>query len=227
LRVEFRFEAKKDRSQRETDQDFGDAVLGRYAALSPLSNSLIKLDASHRSVCGGVQGDGIRRFGGESTALPFVPAKLHGISGRCDVQSGGATELVVRTIESAHATIGVAAYSFTSAPIVKALVAASKHGVDVRGVVNKSNATARYTAATFLTNQGVPVRVDHRYAIMHDKFVVVDGETVETGSFNFTSSAEMRNAENVIVLHDQAAAAQYQREWEHLWLESEELKARY
>jgi phosphatidylserine/phosphatidylglycerophosphate/cardiolipin synthase-like enzyme len=139
----------------------------------------------------------------------------------------GATELVVRTIESAHATVKVAAYSFTSAPIAKALVTASKHGIDVRVVVDKSNATARYTAATFLANQGVPVRVDYRYAIMHDKFTVVDGQTVETGSFNYTSSAEKRNAENVIVLHDASVAHRYGQEWERLWGESEVLGGRY
>jgi phosphatidylserine/phosphatidylglycerophosphate/cardiolipin synthase-like enzyme len=84
--------------------------------------------------------------------------------------------------------------------------------VDVRGVVDKSNATARYTVATFLANQGVPVRVDYRYAILHDKFIVANGATVETGSFNFTASAESKNAENVLVLHDSAVAARYMHE---------------
>jgi phosphatidylserine/phosphatidylglycerophosphate/cardiolipin synthase-like enzyme len=141
--------------------------------------------------------------------------------------NGGAAELVVKTIESAKASIRVAAYSFTSKPISLALLGAHKRGVDVRLVVDKSNATARYTAATFLANQGVPVRVDYRYAIMHDKFVVVDGETVETGSFNFTAAAEQKNAENVIVLHDLRVAKTYEAEWERLWDESEEMKARY
>jgi phosphatidylserine/phosphatidylglycerophosphate/cardiolipin synthase-like enzyme len=57
-------------------------------------------------------------------------------------------------------------------------VAAHKRGVDVKVVVDKSNATARYTMATFLANQGVPVRVDYKYAIFHDKFIVVDGGVV-------------------------------------------------
>jgi hypothetical protein len=65
-------------------------------------------------------------------------------------------------------------------------------GIDVEVVVDKSQATARYTAATYLANQGVPVRVDYRYAIMHDKFIVVDGETVEEGSFNYTSLPKRR-----------------------------------
>jgi phosphatidylserine/phosphatidylglycerophosphate/cardiolipin synthase-like enzyme len=74
----------------------------------------------------------------------------------------GATDLVVRTIESAKTSVRVAAYSFTSAPIAKALVAGSQRGIDVKVVVDKSNVTARYSAATFLANQEVPVRVDYR-----------------------------------------------------------------
>ena len=62
---------------------------------------------------------------------------------------------------------------------------------------------------------------------MHDKFVVVDGETVEEGSFNFTAVAERANAENVLVLHDPAVAQKYGQEWERLWGESEEMGARY
>jgi phosphatidylserine/phosphatidylglycerophosphate/cardiolipin synthase-like enzyme len=140
----------------------------------------------------------------------------------------GATELVVKTIGEAKSSIRVAAYSFTSKPISMALLDARKRGIDVRVVVDKSQATARYTAATFLANQGVPMRVDYRYAIMHDKFIIVDGETVETGSFNFTAGAEHKNAENVIILHgDPAVAAKYAAEWDRLWGESEETKARY
>jgi len=138
----------------------------------------------------------------------------------------GATELVVKTISSARHSVRVATYSFTSKPIAQALLDAHRRDIDVRVVVDKSNATARYTAATFLANQGVPVRVDYRYSIMHDKFIEVDGETLETGSFNFTAAAGGKNAENVI-LHDQAVAARYGQEWDRLWAESEDLKARY
>jgi phosphatidylserine/phosphatidylglycerophosphate/cardiolipin synthase-like enzyme len=141
----------------------------------------------------------------------------------------GATALIVKTIEEAKQSIRVAAYSFTSKPIAEALLDAHKRGIDVEVVVDKSQATARYTAATFLANQGVPVRVDYRYAIMHDKFIVVDGETVEGGSFNYTAAAESRNAENVLVLRDAVIAGQYSKEWDRLWAESEPepMNARY
>jgi phosphatidylserine/phosphatidylglycerophosphate/cardiolipin synthase-like enzyme len=131
-----------------------------------------------------------------------------------------------KTITEARQSVRVAAYSFTSKPIAQALLEARQRGVDVRVVVDKSQATARYTAVTFLANQGIPVRTDYQYAIMHDKFIVVDGQTVELGSFNFTA-AEKNNAENVIVLHDPALAQRYSEEWDRLWTESYEMKPRY
>src|SRR4051794_32305306 len=98
---------------------------------------------------------------------------------------GHAAEAVVRVIDSAHATIHLAAYSFTSRPIAEALVRAKRRGVEVLAVLDKSNETGRYSAATFLSRAGVPTRINYRYAIMHSKFIVVDGVTVETGSFNY------------------------------------------
>jgi len=100
--------------------------------------------------------------------------------------------------------------------------------VDVQSVFDKSNATARYTSATFLANRGMPTRVDYQYAIMHNKFMVIDGVTVETGSFNYTKAAEEKNAENVIILRNEPeVAGQYLKRWEELWDESEEYKAPY
>lgn len=137
----------------------------------------------------------------------------------------GATELVVKAIGEARNSIRVAAYSFTSRPIEDALKAARRRGIDVRMVVDKENANGRKNAAFYVAEAGIPVRVDHRYDIMHDKFIVIDDATVESGSFNFTSAAEHRNAENVIVLRNvPAIASKYAAEWKRLWDESEEFR---
>ena len=127
----------------------------------------------------------------------------------------GATELVVKVIDSARQSIRLAAYSFTSKPIPRALVDAHKRGVDVEVVVDKSQKSARYTSATFLANMGLPVRVDSMHAIMHNKFIVVDGQDVENGSFNYTSAAENRNAENTLVnWNNPKLAAIYTANWQ-------------
>ena len=141
---------------------------------------------------------------------------------------GGATELVVKLIDSARQSIRLAAYSFTSKPIARALVDAHKRGVDVEVVVDKSQRSARYTSATFLANMGIPVRVDSMHAIMHNKFIVVDGQDVENGSFNYTSAAENRNAENALVnWNNPKLAAIYTANWQVHWDHSEPYQARY
>lgn len=121
---------------------------------------------------------------------------------------GGATDALVREINAAQRQILVQAYSFTSAPIAKALVAAHQRGVVVRAILDKSNETAQYTGATFLTNAGVPVLVDAKHAIAHNKIMVIDGTTVVTGSFNFTKAAEEKNAENLLILKENAELVQ-------------------
>ena len=134
-----------------------------------------------------------------------------------------AEALVLEMISSAKHSIHLAAYSFTSKPIAEALRDASRRGVTVMVVLDKSNKTAKYSGATFLKNAGIPVRIDSKYAIMHDKFMVIDGATVETGSFNYTSAAAEKNAENAIVIRGSAGVAEgYDAEWKRLWDESEE-----
>ena len=140
----------------------------------------------------------------------------------------GATELVVKVINSARQSILLAAYSFTSKPIARALVDAHNRGVDVEVVVDKSQKSARYSSATFLANMGIPVRVDSMHAIMHNKFIVVDGQDVENGSFNYTSAAENRNAENALVnWNNPKLAAIYTANWQEHWDHSEPYQSRY
>ena len=73
----------------------------------------------------------------------------------------------------------------------------------------------------YLAACNVDVRTDAHYAIMHDKFIVVDGRHVETGSFNYTYAASARNAENAIVVWNNTAMAQkYQTEFDRLFGEA-------
>ena len=129
---------------------------------------------------------------------------------------GNSLNLVLSGINTAKVSIMVAAYSFTSKPITEALRDAHKRGVDVVCRRRSEGQQRRkYTAVAFLANQGVPVRFNGRYAIFHNKFMVIDGRNVETGSFNYSVAAVNKNAENVLVLRDvPELAARYTEEWE-------------
>ncbi len=127
---------------------------------------------------------------------------------------GGATEAIIRELNKAKSTILVQAYSFTSSPIAKALLNAHKRGVKVEVILDKSQRTQKYSSATFLYNQGIPVKIDAQHAIAHNKIMIIDGETVITGSFNFTKAAEENNAENLLVIHDGKLAERYTKNWQ-------------
>lgn len=128
--------------------------------------------------------------------------------------NGGATEAIVRELEAARQRVRVQAYSFTSTPIAKALGEARKRGVDVQVILDKSQRGERYTSATYLAHQSIPVWIDSEHAIAHDKVMILDGETVITGSFNFTKAAEFRNSENLLILRGvKELAAKYEAHW--------------
>jgi phosphatidylserine/phosphatidylglycerophosphate/cardiolipin synthase-like enzyme len=122
---------------------------------------------------------------------------------------GGCTEAVVRELANARQTVLVQAYSFTSTSIAAALVSASRRGVRVEAVLDKSNKTGKYSAADFLVNARIPTWIDSSHAIAHNKVMVIDNSTVITGSFNFTKAAEESNAENLIILRSADLSAAY------------------
>ena len=119
---------------------------------------------------------------------------------------GGATRAVVDALNAARQSVLVQAYSFTSAPIAKALGEAHKRGVKVEVILDKSNQSKTYSSADFVAHTGIVTLIDGAHAIAHNKVMVIDGETVITGSFNFTTAAEQKNAENLLVIHDTALA---------------------
>ena len=134
-----------------------------------------------------------------------------------------AVKLVERTIRKAEKTVDVAAYYFTSQKIADALIAAHKRGVEVRVLLDKGQGKRHYRAVQSLHEAGIPIRINRKYAIMHNKYIIIDKKTVETGSFNYTDSAEQRNAENVIVIKNNVTLAKrFMKDWDRLWNESEE-----
>ena len=132
----------------------------------------------------------------------------------CFSPKGGCTENIVKQINVAKSEILVQAYSFTSAPIAKALTTAFKRGVKVEAILDKSQRKERYTSATFISNAGIPTLIDDKHAIAHNKIMIIDRETVITGSFNFTIAAEEKNAENLLIIKDKELAKIYIGNWE-------------
>ena len=131
----------------------------------------------------------------------------------CFSPHGGCTHAIVDQIDNAKSEILIQAYSFTSTPIAKALVNAHKRGVHVEIILDKSNKSEKYSAGDFIAHMGVATYIDSRHAIAHNKIIIIDKETVITGSFNFTKAAEEKNAENLLIIKNKKLAEIYIENW--------------
>lgn len=127
---------------------------------------------------------------------------------------GGVQDAVIDAIKKSTSTIRIQAYSFTSAKIANAIVAAKNRGIDVVAILDKSQRTQKYSSADFLSNEGVATYIDDQHAIAHNKVIIIDDNTVITGSYNFTNAAEFANAENLLILHSGQLAKLYANNWE-------------
>lgn len=132
----------------------------------------------------------------------------------CFTPGNDCTMLIVNEINKSKKSIHVQAYSFTSAPIAKALSIAKKRGVDVSVILDKGQfKNNKYSSSKYFINQRVPLWIDYQPAIAHNKIIIVDDSTVITGSFNFTKAAQEKNAENVLIIHDAELANLYLDNW--------------
>ncbi len=129
--------------------------------------------------------------------------------------------LIIRVIDEATRSIHVQAYVFTSRAIANALIAAHRRGVRVEVLADAemNKRGGRNAAMPALLNAGVPVAFETDYAAAHNKVLIVDAGqkscTLVTGSYNFTWSAQNRNAENIVVFRQNCRLVDsYFRNWQ-------------
>jgi phosphatidylserine/phosphatidylglycerophosphate/cardiolipin synthase-like enzyme len=129
---------------------------------------------------------------------------------RCDV-------LLISLINRANRSVYVAVYSFTRDSLATALISAKERGVEVRVVIERERAYEQGSEYPRLKSAGVDVRLDGNPNLMHHKFMVIDGYIVVTGSYNWSSAAEDRNDENIVVILDRDVAQRFVQEFERVW----------
>jgi len=142
----------------------------------------------------------------------------------------GSEALVIRVINASTRSIRLAAYSFTSPTVVRALLNAKKRGVDVQVVVDEkgNKSKASIAALNLLVNAGIPARTIATYAIHHDKYIVSDERHVQTGSFNYSQSAAKKNSENVIVIWNNTdIASSYLKHWRSRFNQGTDFRSTY
>lgn len=126
---------------------------------------------------------------------------------------------LLREIDTARQNIRVQAFLIASRNIARALIAAHERGVAVRVLADREMvARGENSRVPDLHSSGIDVRLETRYTSAHNKILLIDVEgdhpVIITGSYNFTFSAQARNAENLLILRDNPALARaYLANW--------------
>ncbi len=129
------------------------------------------------------------------------------------LQEGNITAGIIAAIDQATSSVDAALYDIGWQPIIDALVAAHGRGVSVRIVTDSENVDAFQS----LINAGIPVTALTSSYLMHDKFFIIDGMTVFTGSWNPTITGTIYNANDLIKISSASVASIYQAEFDQLF----------
>lgn len=120
----------------------------------------------------------------------------------------GAKGAVMAELAQAKRSVEFLAFSFTDDEMADLMASRAAAGVKVSGVFEKSQAASRYSeyhrlkAAAQASGSPIDVRLDTNPALMHHKVMIIDDSTLIMGSFNFSSSAQKDNDENMLVIKD-------------------------
>lgn len=126
---------------------------------------------------------------------------------------------IVRALGEARQGVHVQAFLLTSRSIARALQEAHARGVKVEVLADREMLRkGENSLVPMLAGAGIPVWLETRYASAHNKVLLIDAESpgavVITGSYNFTWSAQARNAENLLLLRgNPSLARRYLENW--------------
>lgn len=132
----------------------------------------------------------------------------------CFSPGGNCARILTLWFDRAQVSIHALIYSFTLGNVRDALIHAKNRGVDVSIVMDKDNIDAPGSAYHALRSAGINIRIDSNRALMHDKFVVIDNHVIITGSYNWTSTANEENNENMIVIDNSTWARAYEEQFQ-------------
>ena len=134
--------------------------------------------------------------------------------------TGGIDQGLAQAIDTVQATLDIAAFEMNNTVITQAILAAKARGVQVRIVTDDEHGLEDDdTTLVEMELAGIPIVDDQRTALMHDKFMILDGQVVWTGSTNYTMNGVYRNNNNMIWLRVPGVVRAYQSEFEEMFVD--------
>lgn len=124
---------------------------------------------------------------------------------------------ICRLMDSARKQIDICVFTITDDRVTRSIRDAHERKVKVRIISDNDKSYDAGSDMELLSRAGIPVRFDNTDFHMHHKFALFDGQSVLTGSYNWTRSASRNNSENLIITTDPALVLRFEAEFEKLW----------
>jgi phosphatidylserine/phosphatidylglycerophosphate/cardiolipin synthase-like enzyme len=148
--------------------------------------------------------------------IPYPSVKIDGATVRVLFSpKGGTKNAIIQTLQKARKRIRFMAFSMTDNDIQDVLVKKAHTGVKVEGIFDGCM-ISQYSVYHSLLTKNIPVLIDGNQALLHSKIMIIDDNTVITGSYNFSRNAEERNNENTLIIASAKVAGFYNKEFERL-----------
>jgi phosphatidylserine/phosphatidylglycerophosphate/cardiolipin synthase-like enzyme len=159
------------------------------------------------------------KFGGAPSKTDRIPNPLLKLADGTQVENYFSTHdhpatHVIHALKLAKRSIHFLAFSFTHQGIEQAMLDRAAAGVEVTGVFEKTQTAAGHSAYFKMRDSKLPVYLDGNPRNMHHKVIVIDGEIVVVGSFNFSDSADKSNDENLLIIYNRAVGAKFEEEFQ-------------
>ncbi len=138
-------------------------------------------------------------------------------SAQASEKRGGPDEALAAAIDGAQTSVDMAMYNLSLPSIGDALLRAYRRGVTVRLVVD--DATYADEVPARLRDAGIRVVSDEREELMHNKFTVLDGQEVWTGSLNLSTGGTYSDYNNLVRIRSTRLAQDYTAEFEEMFLD--------
>ena len=134
---------------------------------------------------------------------------------------------LVASIRDARSSIRVMSFVFSLGELAAAMIEKmADPDFVLQGIFEDRNSTASWSQMPALYCAGARVRQDGNRYVMHHKVIIIDDDTVITGSFNFSKSAAQDNDENIVIIRDRVIAGLYLDEWRRIWDSAQEVSER-
>jgi len=101
--------------------------------------------------------------------------------------------------------------------LAEAIIRAKKRNVIIRMILDESMSQNDTSQIMNFYKEGIKLKSKQLDVLMHHKFVVIDNNTLITGSINWTKSAFFGNFENVLVTNESALVKPFINEFERIW----------